>query len=104
MCLNSRPTRTPLARGSLRGLQRHHALVVAVHAAFGQLGLDVVDALQAPFYWLLGIPQPTNRAVAAAQAARQLQRDAGASDAEQLLALQPQTAALAATCSSGIVA
>jgi hypothetical protein len=65
----------------LRAMQRHHAITVALHGAFGQRGLDLLDALHAPVFRLLGVTQPTNGAIAAAQAsaraARQGSCDAG---------------------------
>jgi hypothetical protein len=53
----------------LRILQAHHALLVALHAAFGQLGLALMDALHAPFYWRAGVAQPTAAWRRSAQAA-----------------------------------
>jgi hypothetical protein len=45
-------------------LKAHHALLTALHAHLGALGLALLDALHAPFYALRGIPQPTNARVA----------------------------------------
>jgi hypothetical protein len=65
---------------SLRAIKRHHVITAALHRAFGQRGLDLLDALHAPLFRLLRVTQPTNGAVAAAQAAARAARQ-GSCDA-----------------------
>ncbi len=62
-------------------LRLHHAAHMGAHAALGQLGLSIFEALHAPFYWALRVPQATNNAVARAlqhTAASKVEQDATA--------------------------
>ena len=80
---------------SLRAVQRHHAITVALHGALGQRGLNLLDALHAPLFRLLGVTQPTNGAIAVAQAAARAVRQ-GSCDAGSFGAVSDEDAPPAA--------
>jgi hypothetical protein len=50
----------------------HHALMAAVYRATGQAGLDMMDVLNAPLYWLAKVEHSTNAAVEAKLGATRL--------------------------------
>jgi hypothetical protein len=86
-------------------LRLHHAAHMGAHAALGQLGLSVFDALHAPFYWALRVPQATNRAVALLLARQQQDAAGDAEETEQVATDVPcdarrWSAAVAATTSN----